>query len=459
MGKVSRREFLRFGALGGVGLLAASCAPGPQPTQPVPAQATTAPAGTAAPQTTAAPVGEAVKLQYWHGWTVEHERQAMEDAVKLFNDAHPNIQVEPISGKTGDQVMTAVSGGNPPDAWSMWGGQTLAQWANTGVIVDVGEMIKSSGTDESLFYAASLELSRFAGKYYGLPIEIDPIEVYYNKDLFKAAGLDPEQPPKTMEELYDVAARLTTFDDQGNITQLGLADQWMWAEACAYMYGGRWWDPQTGQPTANDPGNVKAWTDWAALYQKLGADKIATFNGLQVENPLGSLFIAGKVGMAYDGDWITQFMIRFAPETDYGIFPLPPATGHDDRAWTTPIDGAIYVIPTGAKQPGASWEFIAWMATSKEAACILQKAWGACSPLRAVVGDAACAPNDRWGFFEEVMSKDRYFLWAPIAISAVYKTEQNSAADRVKLGQQTAQQALDELQAKMVDELKKATSQ
>lgn len=438
------------------GLLSA-CGPA-APAQPAATEAPKAAEAqpTEAPQPAAG--AEVVKLTYWHGWSVDMEKQAMEDAVKLFNDAHPNIQVEAISGKTNDQLLTAVSGGNPPDVAVEWSTQTLAQWASTGVVMDLTDLVKGAGIQESDFYPEAIACSKYNDKFYGLPIEIDGLLVYYNKDMFTAAGLDPNTPPKTMEEFLQYAEKLTKYDDQGNITQLGFAPG-NFSEQVAYLYGGSWWNPTTGQPTANDPANVAAWTAMADYYKKIGADKIGTFNSQTADNPLGSLFLAGKVAMALDGDWVTNFMPRFAPTINWGLFAVPPPAGKEQYAYSMPVDGSIYVIPTGVQHPKESWEFVRWMATSKEASCLLQKGWANASPLKTVGADKACLPNEPYQTFLDAMAKGKMQIWPPINVSSMYNDEKNAARDRVNFGQQEVKAALDELQAKIEDEMKKAANQ
>ena len=124
---------------------------------------------------------------------------------------------------------------------------------------------------------------------------------------------------------------------------------------------------------------------------------------------------------------------------------------------STYLDGSVYVIPSGAPHPYEAWEFVSWMATSKEASGLLQKVWSNTSPIKTVVTDPAYAPHDRWQIFIDMMQKGQHFVWPPIAISAMYSTELTTALDAVKFGQKEPQAALDELQAKMADELKKAS--
>jgi multiple sugar transport system substrate-binding protein len=444
--KLSRRDFLRSTSYVAAAGILAACAPQAAPTSaPAAVQPTNAPA---APK-------EVVKISYWHGWSVDTEVKTMEGAVKLFNDSHTDVQVVPTSGKTNDAVLTAVSGGNPPDSFSIFGTSTLAEWANKSVIMDVTPWYSSAKIDTSQFFKGAVDTCVFKGKYYGTPIEVDACIVYYNKGLFKDAGLDPEKTPQTMEEFYDYAIKLTKTDANNNVTQLGYTTWVTWMEA--YLYGGMWWDPATGNPTANAAGNVASLQMMADYNKKFGADKISTFNSQQADNPLGSLFLPGKVAMTLDGDWITQYVPRFSPTMDWGMFPLPPAKGHEDRANSTHLDGAEYVIPNGAKHPNESWEFVSWMATSKEACGLLQKGWGNTATIKSVLPDPQYAPNKTWQPFVDLMIKGQQFIWPPIAISSMYQTEFGTTVDAVRFGKQEPQAALDDLQSKMMDELKKTS--
>lgn len=402
------------------------------------------------------PASAQVRLTFWHGWAVEHERVAMEKAVKLFNDAHPNLKVEAIPGKTNEQILAAISAGNPPDVGTVWNTQTLAQWAAQGALTDLEELVKATGFDESALYPVAAQMSKYKGRWYGLPIEMNARAVYYNKGLFRAAGLDPEKPPKTLEEMFQMAEKLTKVDASGNVTQLGFSGRWA-DEAIVLMYGGRWWDPGTGQPTANDPNNVAGWTLLGNYHRKFGAAKVNTFNSQKGDNPLGSLFLAGKVAMRLDGDWVTVFLPRFAPNIEWGLFPLPPAAAKPELAHTTPIDGAIYVVPTGVKRSKEAWEFVRWMATSKEVSCLLQKEWANASALPAVGKDEKCLPTKEFKGFLDLMGRNKMHTWPPIAVSTFYHKERVAAFDRVVFGQQDAKEALDALQTKTLNELRKVS--
>jgi len=141
------------------------------------------------------------------------------------------------------------------------------------------------------------------------------------------------------------------------------------------------------------------------------------------------------------------------------LFAVPPPAGKEQYAYSMPVDGSIYVIPTGVQHPKESWEFVRWMATSKEASCLLQKGWANASPLKTVGADKACLPNEPYQTFLDAMAKGKMQIWPPINVSSMYNDEKNAARDRVNFGQQEVKAALDELQAKIEGEMKKAANQ
>lgn len=444
---ISRRRFLQLTALSAaVGVAAACAAP--------------APGGQTAEGEAGASSAPLV-LSYWHGWSVEFEKQAIADGVELFNQAHTDFQVEPFDGKTSDALLAAIAGGNQPDIGTSWTVSEAAQWRASDLILDLDDMARSNEVDDSLFVTNSIGACKFNGNtYFGLPAQMDATAIYYNKGIFEEAGLDPETDlPKTFQEMFQMGIELTKYDDAGNIDILGLAGSWQYLrEGVAYNYGGRWWDAATAQPTANDPGNIAAWTDYGKYYQTIGPEKASTFSAQKAENPLGSQFIAGKVAIAFDGDWVINFLEHYAPDLEYGIFVPPPAEGHEDTLYAAPLDQVVYLIPTGVPHPAESWEFIRWMAMSSEVACLIINNMANSSALLEANRDSSCWVSDRFSFFRDLIDQDKLISWPPIAVSSFYAVECGSASDRVRFGEQTAEEALEDLQQKVVAELAKTAA-
>ncbi|MDJ0387461.1 ABC transporter substrate-binding protein [Roseomonas sp. E05] len=141
-----------------------------------------------------------------------------------FETANPGIRVRPVyTGSYQDSItkaLTAAKGGDAPQVACLLS-TDMFTLIDEGVVAPWDEV---EGVDRAWldgFYPAFLENSRTGGKTWGIPFQRSTIVMYYNKEAFKAAGLDPETPPKTWEEQLAFAQKLTKR--QGDqVTQWGI---------------------------------------------------------------------------------------------------------------------------------------------------------------------------------------------------------------------------------------------
>lgn len=169
------------------------------------AAATTAAAETTAAETTKAAAettsGEPVKLVFW--WWGEQEAPGLEkwlkETVDLYQKAHPNITIETVLQAT-ETLMSAFKSAaaaqQGPDLQYFWGGIFTIEDAWAGNIVPISDYIPA---DELKHYYTSYE-QQFDGKTWGAVWYTVPNPIVYNKQIFKDAGLDPENFPKTWDE-------------------------------------------------------------------------------------------------------------------------------------------------------------------------------------------------------------------------------------------------------------------
>ena len=153
-------------------------------------------------------------------WGGEGEVKAMEKVIQAWNSAHPEIQVKGISGniKT-EEIAAAVAGGAPPDMVIMCDNGAIAGFAHDKVIQPLDDILTKINADKSDIIPASLKWLTYQGKLYGLPFGQDTWGLYYNTDMFTAAGLDPTKPPTTPDQLWDYAAKLTKLNADGSIAR------------------------------------------------------------------------------------------------------------------------------------------------------------------------------------------------------------------------------------------------
>jgi sn-glycerol 3-phosphate transport system substrate-binding protein len=121
------------------------------------------------------------------------------------------------------KVLTAVKGGNAPQL-SVILAVDMFTLIEEDAIVPFEDLITTDAEKQWLnsFYPAFMENSTTGGKTYGVPFQRSTPVLYWNKDAFKEAGLDPEVPPATWDEMVAFGKKLTKKDDQGNVTQWGV---------------------------------------------------------------------------------------------------------------------------------------------------------------------------------------------------------------------------------------------
>src|SRR5262249_38004070 len=157
---------------------------------------------------------------------------------------------------------------------TMWILPDLGEWAARGAIQNIDPLIAAAHLDMSDYLHSGLNLSRYKGHLYGLPIELDDMTLYVNPDLFHAAGLTTY--PHTMSEVAADAVKLTKTDSAGRIIQLGLENDWGGAVgSIAPYFGGTLFDATHQLVTPDSPGNVQA-LQWAHDWQqKVGVQAVA----------------------------------------------------------------------------------------------------------------------------------------------------------------------------------------
>jgi len=144
-----------------------------------------------------------------------------------FEKDNPGIKLRPIySGSYQESIakaLTAVKSGDPP-VTSILLSTDMFTLIDEDAIVPFDDLIKTADDKAWLksFYPAFMENSQTGGKTWGIPFQRSTVVLYYNKDAFKEAGLDPDHPPTTWTEMREYAQKLTKRDGSGNVSQWGV---------------------------------------------------------------------------------------------------------------------------------------------------------------------------------------------------------------------------------------------
>ena len=144
-------------------------------------------------------------------WTVDFQNQYMFPLAKQFEKLHPDITVNvkhvQFQDINNDLARAAITG-DAPDV-SYIDNPNVDLFRSRGLLLNLAPMIAQSKViDLSKFYPAPLSAAKYSDAVYGIPRGANTLALYYNADMFKAAGLDPNKPPQTWAELYADAKKL-----------------------------------------------------------------------------------------------------------------------------------------------------------------------------------------------------------------------------------------------------------
>jgi sn-glycerol 3-phosphate transport system substrate-binding protein len=144
-----------------------------------------------------------------------------------FEKENPGIKVKPVyTGSYQDTIaktLTALKGGEPPH-FAVILSTDMYTLIDEEAVVAYDDLVKTDADKAWLksFFPGFMENSQTGGKTWGIPFQRSTIVLYWNKELFKEAGLDPNKPPANWGELLDHAKKLTKKDAAGNVTQWGI---------------------------------------------------------------------------------------------------------------------------------------------------------------------------------------------------------------------------------------------
>jgi multiple sugar transport system substrate-binding protein len=425
---ISRRWFLRGSIAAGAGALLAACAPAaappgvtPKPAEPTkPAAEPTKPAAAAAPTNTPAaaaaatkpaeptkpaaaaaptntpaaaaaaatptatpvPVREAaagrkyiIEIQHPHSGPALEPRNKQ---FAKFEEMNPDIGVKGVWAandlSTNQKLFTAVAAGTPPNVTWVDGPQ-VAEWAARGVIADLSDRFKNDKLTQEDFWTPSWKQNIWRGKIHAMTHSSDAnFGFFWNKTVFQDAGLDPEKPPKTIDDMDELHQKITKVEGN-NVVRMGTIPWTVYGSANSFFtwgwaWGAEFFDETNEKLTTNNELSVKA-LDWMVekYAKKHDISRISGFAagfGTGENHP----FFVGKTAMAPFGPWELGNIKRFAPNLKYGITFLPqgppPALPHS--SW---VGGWCMGIPNGGKLQDQAWTFLRWFGASPDGAQIL----------------------------------------------------------------------------------------
>jgi len=386
-----------------------------------------------------------LRVTYWEKWTGV-EGQAIRNVVDRFNASQDRIFVDLITTSQIDRkTLVAIAGGEPPDIVGLWN-QAIPPYAEKGALMPLRPFMEKAGMSESDFIDVFIVMNKYKGELYGLPTTPATCSLHWNKKLFREAGLDPERPPRTLAELDEMAQKLTKYDANGNIVQLGFspAEPNWWPYAWSAWFGGRLWDGHN--ITFDTPENL-ATLQWIKSYaDRYGVDRLRRFRSgasgqfASPQNP----FFTGKIAMILQGVWMANFISQYAPDLEWGAAPFPTAVPGLDYVTVAQCDSIS--IPVGSRHPDEAFEFIQFLYQQKEIEQLNIDQWKF-SPLKNVSPDfVARHPNPNIKLFMDLGSSPNAYCLPDLLIFYEYSDEITPAIDKIMNGLDTPEHLVKHVQ-------------
>lgn len=315
-------------------------------------------------------VEEKVKISF-HGWMYAEEEaggvRVLNMAKEKFETENPNIEVELVAlpyEATLEQLTIKVAAGEQPDITLIdvaWLGQVVGMKAAEPLDEYISPEMKAD------FFPATLQQVTVDGKIYGLVWNDNPNALCYNKTLMAEAGLDPNSPPKTMDELNDMIKKISALGD--DVMGIGIQNA---LESLSVDYFHIWlWN--NGGEILDDKGNVIINNDagvetvqWLKDLVDMGHMK----PGLYIRE-IRVLFAQNKCGFMIEGPWITGILRTEsgkgeAFDKEWSVVPIPKGPAVDiDQGYNHPSSHVIILSPTSPHKEEA-YKFMEFIISNPE---------------------------------------------------------------------------------------------
>ena len=288
-------------------------------------------------------------------WGSPEELAVWKTIASEFNDANPDIKVA-VDVSDWDayfnKLQTLFAGGTPPDVFAM-DAPLYPDWQSRGVLKNLQPYIDAEPEVLDGVYPVTLEAYETDEGYFGLPRDFQTIVLYYNKDMFDAAGMDYPTADWTLTDMREAAKKLTA-DADGD----GTTDHWgFWSDFydMELFWGPAIWgaggqvisDDHTQTLLAEGP----AMDVWHLMSDMMFEDGSVPTTG-QAEQYGSDMFLAGRAAMTTIGHWSVPEYTAQGINFDVAAFP----ESGEGRA--TSVNSAGFVIADASPNADAAWKFV-----------------------------------------------------------------------------------------------------
>jgi multiple sugar transport system substrate-binding protein len=312
------------------------------------------------------------KLTIWVGWSAGHELIEFKKIIAEYDKKRPNVTVNVVGGINDDKIISALRAGNAPDVVSSFQSNNVGVYCPSGGWIDLNPYLKRDKIDVNQFPAGPRYYTAYKGIRCALPLLADTYGLYYNKDLFKQAGLTA--PPKTFSELVKDAKKLTKKNPDGSFKVMGYDPNALFYHGGAgigtygTLIGATYFDKAGKSNLARDPGWTRLLTWQKGLIDFYGYKNLVKWQtGAGDEFAATHPFENGKLAMMLDGEWRVAFIQHEHPNLNYATAPMPVDDAHPELYGSGYVNGTIIGMPKTGKHRDEAWDLVKYLTTNDHA--------------------------------------------------------------------------------------------
>ncbi|MBC1514576.1 ABC transporter substrate-binding protein [Listeria immobilis] len=371
--------------------------------------------------------GDEVTITFWNGFTASDGEvlQKIVDEFNKTNDKNIKVEMDVMTwANLNEKLPPAISSNTAPDFFAL-NYVDYAQYVENGAVQPLDDFWKYDGVDKSDFTKTAIDLGIVNKEQYFIPMQVQGMYMYWNKDLFKKAGIDATKPPKTWDQLTEMAPKLAdkgsnvsgfVFNKDGNAPLYN----WMLAN------GGKLVNDDYTKSEFASPENLATLKAIQKMIyeEKAGPESIS---GAEMDN----LMNAGQLALELNGPWLNNGLK--VNEINYGVTTLPQATENGEK--TAILDGVGYAIPasTSSDKKEAIYEFLKYWNTTE-----VGKKWsienGFPAYLNSVANDDEVKNNEIVSELSKQMDYAEPFLPGFTKISAINNDIINPLIEKLLAG-------------------------
>lgn len=294
------------------------------------------------------------EITFWHFWSEPSQKQAVMELIAQFEkENNCKVNTTELSWNDGQvKLFAAFNSNTAPDVLDL-GSDWIAQFSSKDVLQELnGGNFGIQNFDQNF-----TEPGMWKNKLYAIPWVVNSRVIFYNKELFKRAGL-PEEAPKTLDQMYEYAEKINSLGNGVYGFGVNGSDPHrLYKKILPFIwtYGGKLMD-SNGVVKLLSPESVRA----VEMYKKLSQVGI-----IETQKKLDDMFSRGEIGIWISGSWLIEKIKAVSPFLNYGVALFPGVTP-ENRG--TSFAGAEYLaINKSSKNRVLAEKFVNFMTKGENA--------------------------------------------------------------------------------------------